>query len=165
MKKHGKNHGFSNTRLYTTWCGIKARCKNPKEKAYKYYGAKGIKICPEWEYNFLEFKNWAEHSGYKENLTIERKDVNKDYCPENCTWIAKEEQQTNKSNTLYYEFLGFNMRLKEWAKLFGIDYQTLYRRIYSGWDFEKALYTPVDKTKWNNIYKEKGVSYERINRI
>lgn len=164
-RKQGKNHGFSNTRLYATWCGIKARCNNPKEKAYKYYGGKGIKIYPEWEFDFLNFKKWAEHTGYNDSLTIERKDVNKDYCPDNCNWITKEAQQRNKSNTLYYEYFGFNMRLKDWAKIYNLNYLLLYRRLKKGWDFEKAINTPVDKNKWNNVYKEKGVAYERVNGI
>lgn len=153
-RKKGKNHGFSNTRLYTTWCGMKARCNNPNEKVYKYYGGKGIKLATEWENDFLQFRQWALQNGYSDNLTIERIDVSGNYCPENCKWITKIEQQKNKTTTLYYEYMGFILKLKEWAMIYDIDYQTLYRRIYGGWDFEKALLTPIASNKINKRYKK-----------
>lgn len=159
-RKQGKNHGFSNTRLYVIWTGMKARCNNPKEKAYKYYGAKGVKICSEWEYDFLEFRKWALDNGYNDTLTIERVDVSGNYEPQNCIWITKEAQQKNKTSTLYYEYFGFYLRLKDWAKIYNIDYQTLYRRLYGGWDFEKALLTPLNIEKINKRYKQKEEMYE-----
>ncbi len=88
-----------NERLYRIWAGIKTRCFNEKKKEYKNYGGRGIKICDEW----LEYKNfyiWAMTNGYKDNLTIERIDVNGNYEPNNCTWITIQEQQKNKRNTI-----------------------------------------------------------------
>lgn len=88
-----------NERLYRIWAGIKTRCFNEKKKEYRNYGGRGIKICDEW----MEYKNfyiWAMTNGYKDNLTIERIDVNGNYEPNNCTWITIQEQQKNKRNTI-----------------------------------------------------------------
>lgn len=82
-------------RLYRIWAGMKTRCLNKNKKEYKNYGGRGIVICDEW----LEYKNfyvWAMTNGYKNNLTIERINVNGNYEPNNCTWITIQEQQLNK---------------------------------------------------------------------
>lgn len=87
-------HGFARIKnkhpLYVTWLGIKARCNNPKNKAYKYYGAKGIKVAEEW----LEFKNfyeWAISNNWKKGLVFDRIDSVKDYSPQNCQLITQSE--------------------------------------------------------------------------
>lgn len=88
-----------NRRLYKIWSGVKTRCFNKNRKGYKNYGGRGITICNEW----LEYKNfcdWAMANGYKDNLTIERINVNGNYEPANCTWITIQEQQKNKRNTI-----------------------------------------------------------------
>jgi len=82
--------GLSTTRLYNIWRGMRKRCNNPNEKSYKFYGAKGIKVCEEWN-DFEIFYEWAMNSGYTDNLTIDRKDNKKNYCPENCQWLTRTE--------------------------------------------------------------------------
>ena len=75
---------------------MKTRCQNPNHGDYENYGARGINVCNEWNDSYESFRGWAMSHGYSENLTIERNDVNGDYCPENCCWIAKSEQAKNK---------------------------------------------------------------------
>lgn len=88
-------HGFANKeRLYEIWTGINKRCNNQNSVAYKHYGGRGIKICLSWR-KYINFRKWALISGYKNNLTIERKNTNGNYCPSNCCWIALGEQARN----------------------------------------------------------------------
>ena len=96
LVKRNTTHGESKTRLYHIWRGMKTRCQNPNHGDYIDYGARGIKVCSEWDESYESFRDWAMSHGYSENLTIERNDVNGDYCPENCCWITKNEQAKNK---------------------------------------------------------------------
>lgn len=88
-------HGMSRTKLYHVWSAMLARCYTPSRKDYKWYGAKGTYVCAEW-HDFATFLSWAKTSGYTEGLTIERKDVEGHYTPENCCWIPLKEQNLNK---------------------------------------------------------------------
>ena len=88
-------HNLSKSRLYSIWTNMKTRCLNPRNRAYKWYGAVGITICSEW-LDFEEFRDWALKTGYKDNLTIERKNPFLGYCPENCEWIPLTEQRKNQ---------------------------------------------------------------------
>lgn len=90
-------HGETKTRLCGIWHGIRKRCHNPNSNYYKYYGGKGITICPEWEDNYKSFKFWAILNGYQDNLTIDRIDNDDGYFPENCQWITSSEHG-EKSN-------------------------------------------------------------------
>ena len=100
MKKANTKHGASPhrgyTKLYNTWLRMKGRCCNPKNDRYQYYGARGISVCEEWKNDFAVFREWALSNGYKEGLSIDRINVNGNYCPENCRWITMAEQQRNK---------------------------------------------------------------------
>ena len=84
-------HGDANKRLYKIWTGIKQRCSNPNIPKFHLYGGKGIKICDEWKNDYINFKNWALNNNYKDNLSIDRIDSNKNYYPENCRWVTLRE--------------------------------------------------------------------------
>lgn len=95
-------HGGKGTRLYRIWKNMRSRCNNPTNPRYYAYGEKGIKICGDWD-RFEVFREWAEKNGYNDNLTIDRRDVEKGYCPENCQWITYQENHNkmmdyNKKN-------------------------------------------------------------------
>lgn len=94
-------HGGRESRLYNVWNAMKTRCYNPKCRAFKHYGGRGIAVCEEWEHDFLAFKTWAEQAGYDEaasygSCTLDRIDVDGNYEPENCRWVSHAEQQRNK---------------------------------------------------------------------
>lgn len=83
-------------RLYRIWVAMKQRCYNPNHRAYKYYGARGIKVCDEWKNGSKVFIEWALEKGYRENLTIDRIDVDGNYEPSNCRWVTQAEQNKNR---------------------------------------------------------------------
>lgn len=93
-KTRTKTHGMTNTSIYQCWADMKQRCLNPKYKQYKDYGGRGIMVCDAW-LRFECFYNdmWE---GYDPILTLERKDNNKGYYKDNCTWTTQAEQNRNQ---------------------------------------------------------------------
>ena len=132
-------------KLYTVLKGMKRRCYNKNEKAYKNYGQRGIKICNEWLNSFQSFYDWAINNGYKEGLTIDRINNNGNYEPSNCRWITNKKQQNNRNDNCYITYKNQTHTLAEWSEIFNIRYSRLFWRIKKGWDIEKALTTPVQK--------------------
>jgi len=96
MAKINTTHKMSNTRLYRIYKGMIGRCYYPCTDRYNAYGERGIIVCDEWKRDRTKFFEWALNNGYRENLTIERIDVNGNYEPDNCTWITMKEQYKNK---------------------------------------------------------------------
>lgn len=93
--------------LNRVYCGIIARCYNPKNKSYPRYGGRGIKVCDEWLNDHKEFYKWAIKAGYKVEMmpygrnkwSIDRLDPNGNYCPENCRWVTLDVQAKNRRNS------------------------------------------------------------------
>ena len=136
MSKRQTIHGGYGTRLYTIWDSIRQRCNNPKCHAYKNYGGRGISVCDEWN-DFSKFKQWATETGYDENadrgiFTIDRIDVDSNYCPENCRWSNMREQTNNRRISIHLSYRGETHALTEWADITGIKYCTIWRRYKNG---------------------------------
>jgi hypothetical protein len=110
------------------------RCYYTKNKKYKNYGERGIKICDEWlgENGFNNFKAWSLSNGYKENLTIDRKNVNGNYEPSNCRWITNKEQQNNRTNNNILEINGVKHTISKWSDISGLKQNTIYYRFKRG---------------------------------
>lgn len=132
QKEKHNPHGDSGTILFHKWTGMKDRCYNKNAKQYKSYGGRGISVCKEWKENFYAFREWALKSGYKDGLSIDRIDVNGNYCPDNCRWITMQEQQKNKRNVKKITWNGETHTIPEWSEILGIKYATLWSRIHNG---------------------------------
>lgn len=140
--KGKRTHGMTDSRLYYEWSNMKSRCLNPKNIMYSNYGARGITVCEDWK-DFLNFAKWSESNGYSESLTLERIDVNGNYCPENCCWIPRKEQCLNRTDSHKITAFGKTQTIKEWSDETGLKYDTIHARIqYYGWSAEEALTKP-----------------------
>lgn len=161
--KHGKRH----TRIYNIWSNIKARCTNPNEKAYPYYGRKGITICDEWRNDFMSFYNWSMEHGYNDELTIDRINNQKGYQPDNCRWITFLEQQRNKTNNVLINYNEKNITLSELSKITGLSYSLLYNRKKSAIK-HTGTFTADDllhKKSYKRIYTNKASSKRKYHPI
>lgn len=121
-------HGASNTRLYGIWTNMKGRCNNPNAEGYKDYGGRGIQVCDEWAHDFSVFQEWAMSHGYQESLSIDRVDVDGNYCPENCRWASMKEQQNNKRTNVFCEIDGETRTLSQWAEFSNLPKYEIYDR-------------------------------------
>lgn len=147
-------HGNSKTRLYKIWSCMKNRCTNSNYTHYNCYGGRGIKVCAEWENSFELFHEWAIHSGYSDELTLDRTDVNGDYTPSNCRWISMKLQGNNRRNNHWLTYKGETLTLTQMAEKYGIAPYALSGRLNIGWSIEKAIETPVRKRKAPTKYED-----------
>lgn len=120
---------WNNPRMQRIFNAMKQRCYNKKDPAYIWYGAKGIKICQEWLNNHLLFEEWSLQNGYANNLTIDRIDENKDYCPDNCRWISLEDNSKYKSTTDLINVDGEIHTGRDWSKILGLGTNQINRYI------------------------------------
>lgn len=137
---HNFKHGKIHTRLYRTYHGMKNRCYNKNNKDYKDYGCRGIKVCNEWLDDFMNFYNWAMENCYRDELTIDRIDVNGNYEPDNCRWITRDEQARNKRNNKNFTYKGETHCLSEWCRILKLNCSTVKNRInIFNWSIDEAL--------------------------
>lgn len=143
-----RTHGQSKLRLYQIWREMIRRCHNPKnERSYSFYGARGIIVCEEWRGNFDSFRDWSLANGYASNLTIDRKENDQPYCPDNCQWTTQKEQLRNRRNSHFVTWNGETKTISAWCELLGLPYNTVHDRLTRGWDVEKALTKPSQRGK------------------
>lgn len=131
-------HRQTGTRLYNIWNGMIGRCERSNNKSYKDYGERGIKVCKEW-HDSKKFFAWALENGYKEELEIDRKDTDDDYCPENCQWVTRLANANNKRNNIIIEYNGEKRTLSEWARYYNVNYRNLHGCMSRGFSFEEAI--------------------------
>lgn len=137
--KNVTSHRLSNTRLYTIWQGIKQRCYYSKHKSYKNYGGRGITVCDEWKNDFKAFYDWAIANGYRDDLSIDRIDVNGNYEPNNCRWATYFEQSRNLSTNVNVTLNGETKILTDWLKILNIPYHKVHYLLQKGLSIEAAL--------------------------
>lgn len=129
----GYRHGKCFDPLYHIWVGMKQRCRDKNLKKYCDYGGRGIKVCDRWLNSFQNFYD-DMFPTWKEGLTLDRIDVNGDYCPENCRWADMKTQQRNKRNNHIVQ----GVTVTELAERCGVDRGTIYARLRNGATEEEA---------------------------
>lgn len=152
--QHGDARKGSHTRLYKIWTDMKARCFNSQSAKYADYGGRGISVCDEWA-AYTAFKDWALANGYDETLTLDRRDVNQGYNPQNCRFVDWEVQANNKRNSHYITLQGDTKTISQWAKLFGVSINTVQNRLKRGCPVD-TLFTPPSRIKRGTPPSGKG---------
>lgn len=134
--KHGATVRGKRNRAYQSWTGMKSRCSDPNSADWQHYGGRGIKVCTEWE-DFTRFL--ADMGEPPPGHSLERIDVNGDYCPANCMWATAEQQAQNKRRALTVSIDGVPVPLRIVANVTGINYGTLRHRLHAGWPLDRLL--------------------------
>jgi hypothetical protein len=138
-----RTHGEGRSRLHSAWNNMLNRCRDKGNTSYMNYGGRGITVCDEWK-TYMPFRDWALANGYRDDLTIERIDVNGNYKPSNCMWIPKSKQSRNRRNVPLVSYLGENKTRWEWGSdpRCAVRAKTFIDRLKQGWSFERAFTTP-----------------------
>lgn len=143
LKERTTTHGHAGAKTpeYITWSAMLQRVRYPGNKHYKDYGGRGIKVCERW----LSFENFLQDMGLKpdKSYSIERNDVNGDYCPDNCRWANPSEQANNQRNNRRLTHDGVTLNMCQWESKLGFKTGTIKGRLRIGWSVEKALTTPL----------------------
>ena len=147
MRNEMTTHGLSRTPEYNAWIDMKQRCFNPNHQHYLHYGGRGITVCDRWKNSFEDFladmgsRPTAKHS-------LDRIDNDGDYCPENCKWSTKAEQQNNRRNNKPLITIGSKTyTIAQWGIEMGYGKTVIQSRLDMGWSEYKAVITPIRYTK------------------
>lgn len=135
-------HKMCDTTLYSRWRGMRARCNNKNNEHYNNYGGRGISVCKEWD-DFMLFQDWALANGYNDTLTLDRKNNNLGYNPDNCRWVTQVEQNNNQSKTIHVTYNGITDTISGWSNRTGIKHKTLGKAHREG-RIEKMLGGVID---------------------
>lgn len=159
-KKANCTHQESKTRLYKIWSNIKSRCFTETTTEYENYGGRGITVCDEWKDSYEAFRDWAINNGYNDSLTIERINVNGNYCPENCKWATNIEQANNTRTNHFITYKDETHTLTEWSRILEIPRARLQYRI-NKMTVEEAFTKPFNNNtsgvigvSWDNTYNK-----------
>ena len=158
-RKSLTTHKLSRTRIYRIWWNIKRRCEANNQYTYKYYGGRGIKVCEEWLADFMNFYKWAMANGYREELTIDRIDVNGNYEPKNCRWEDMKVQSNNTRKNHFVEYKNEKHTIAEWSRILGLTYDAFRYRIKRNGIKDKCFIPKIDKRE-NLTYD--GKKYRKV---
>ena len=158
--KRNATHGMSKTVEFAAWGKMLARCSNPRDNSFKYYGARGISVCARWR---EKFENFFEDMGPRPSSehSLDRINVNGNYEPSNCRWATKSEQARNTRDTPWITLEGTRVRLQDAIDASGITRETVKSRMSRGASAHEALTKPVRRiarTRRGTTISHKGVT-------
>jgi hypothetical protein len=135
-----QKHGYGGTRIHNIWKAMVYRCSAESYKYYNTYGGRGITVCERWKTftNFLEDMS----PSYSDELELDRIDNNKGYCKENCRFVPRIVNASNKRNNRFIEYNGESKTLSQWSRDLGISKNCLFRRLKMDWSIKDAFETP-----------------------
>lgn len=150
---------------------MKSRCYDETDRRYSDWGGRGITICREWLDDADAFLRWAENSGYKPGLTLDRKNNDEGYSPDNCRWVTIAENNQNRRSSRFYTINGETKNLQQWCNEYSVSRSMVNKRLEMGWDILRALTAPkrgrsVDaligrKFGWLSVISYAGVDNNR----
>lgn len=129
-------HGMTKTPIYAIWHSMMQRCYDSNSPAFSRYGGRGINVCDKWQ----TFEGFYEDMGNKpKGLSLERKNVNGDYSPENVVWANAKTQANNRRNNIVLEHNGKKQTMQQWCDELGLKIGTIWARLNRGWNVDRAL--------------------------
>lgn len=127
-------------KLHYIWVNMMSKCYRPEwSNSYRYYGARGIKVCPRWQESFDNFMD-DMYPSYKVGLTLDRINNDGDYAPDNCRWATRKQQASNRRSNVYIEINGISQTLTQWIEQLELKRSTVTQRYYVyKWSAKKSL--------------------------
>lgn len=142
-----KIDGRTKVPFYSTWTNMKTRCYNKKSPTYRFYGARGIKVCERWLYDVRNFIEDMQ-STYFIGASLDRINPNGDYSPENCRWATRIEQNNNRTSNRKITYKGKTQTLEQWIRELNLKSSSIRQRIYvMNWSIEEAFEIPKGKRR------------------
>jgi hypothetical protein len=135
-KRNPKTHGESGSPVYSVWRAMRDRCQNPSDARFKWYGARGVKVCARWQ-DYVTFRN--DMGPRPAGATLERGNPAGNYEPSNCRWATYIEQANNKRGTKLIVFQSEALTLSQWARRLGLPLARLQWRFRAGWPVAEAF--------------------------
>jgi len=136
-----RTHGMSKHPAFAVWRSMLDRCRLPTHQAWKNYGGRGIKVCPDWAESFENF--WRDMGpSYYSGLTIERKNNDKGYSRTNCKWATHKEQNNNRRDNITISTPKGLMTVAQASRAFGIGVTTILYRISREWPNSRLFDAP-----------------------
>lgn len=146
-------HGMSHHPAFGVWHSMKQRCEDSKHPAYHNYGARGITVCQQWDYDFAQF--WKDMGPtYRRGMDLDRRDNSKGYSPENCRWVSRKVNNRNRrSNRVIVTSYG-SMTVSALSELTGIGVTTILYRLDHHWPTELLCAQP----DLRNVFTTSGIA-------
>ena len=123
-------HRMTGTGAHRSWVAMRQRCLNTKQSNHHRYGGRGITICPEW----TSFEQFYKDMGPRPpGTSLNRKDNDGDYTPENCEWADRVTQNNNSRGNVFISFNGESLSINDWSHRTGLSQSVISERRRRGW--------------------------------